>query len=393
MDRVLLTGQEWISGPSSVEIAESVKQFAVKANPQSRLSSAELIRSDGLLDILGKETPLSQFIREELDTTRSLLNTTLSQLEIAQSQLVEVQSQLDTAQSQLNTTRSQLTITQSQLEIAQSQLVEVQSQLDTAQSQLNTTRSQLTITQSHLDAKKQENMQLQAKIYDLENKIKTPQNSQQLSSSLSSRIREQDKWGQLRYQPISSQRTNLFERSPPNLSSEAVSAFSPAHFRVSGSTVTRINSDGWTGCFTKPVSKGVHGLSISTTAQHVMIGVLDAAEYPARLTSAAWQSPRAAMIYLANGRPFSGGEDTANKTRITNSAPREGLEWSAEADLEKRTLHFFINGKQMPHYFINIPVPLVFAINAYFEDDQVEITFWGGLNKTESIFEGTWHSF
>ncbi|KAK2942426.1 putative Protein kinase domain containing protein [Blattamonas nauphoetae] len=84
----LLTGQAWISGQNAVEIAESVKGFDVQAvcrqatipntvepllcfllskNPQERLSSAELIRSGRLRSILGEETPLSQFIREELE--------------------------------------------------------------------------------------------------------------------------------------------------------------------------------------------------------------------------------------------------------------------------------------------------------------------------------------
>ncbi|KAK2959042.1 putative Protein kinase domain containing protein [Blattamonas nauphoetae] len=76
----LLTGEEWISGRNSVEIADRVKRFDVKAvckkakNPQERLSSAELIRSGRLRSILGEETPLSQFIREELESTRSQLS-------------------------------------------------------------------------------------------------------------------------------------------------------------------------------------------------------------------------------------------------------------------------------------------------------------------------------
>ncbi|KAK2943829.1 putative protein kinase [Blattamonas nauphoetae] len=87
----LLTGESWICGTNAVEIASSVGGFDVVSvcrqasmsssvesllcfllskNPQERLSSAELIRSGRLRSILGEETPLSQFIREELDCTR-----------------------------------------------------------------------------------------------------------------------------------------------------------------------------------------------------------------------------------------------------------------------------------------------------------------------------------
>ncbi|KAK2940558.1 hypothetical protein BLNAU_24538 [Blattamonas nauphoetae] len=97
----LLTGQEWISGTNAVEIAESVKAFDVQAvcqkakipksvepllclllskNPQERLSSVELIRSGRLMKILGEETPLSQFIREELDATKKTVDQLLAQL-------------------------------------------------------------------------------------------------------------------------------------------------------------------------------------------------------------------------------------------------------------------------------------------------------------------------
>ncbi|KAK2946910.1 putative serine/threonine protein kinase [Blattamonas nauphoetae] len=97
----LLTGQEWISGTNAVEIAERVKRFDVQAvcqkakipksvepllcfllskNPLERLSSAELIRSGRLRSILGGETPLSQFIREELYTTKQTVGQLQAQL-------------------------------------------------------------------------------------------------------------------------------------------------------------------------------------------------------------------------------------------------------------------------------------------------------------------------
>ncbi|KAK2947855.1 putative Polyadenylate-binding protein and nuclear [Blattamonas nauphoetae] len=97
----LLTGKAWISGQNAVEIAESVKGFDVQAvcrpatiantaepllcfllskNPLERLSSAELIRSGRLRSILGEETPLSRFIREELDSTERTVEQLLERL-------------------------------------------------------------------------------------------------------------------------------------------------------------------------------------------------------------------------------------------------------------------------------------------------------------------------
>ncbi|KAK2948590.1 hypothetical protein BLNAU_16489 [Blattamonas nauphoetae] len=171
------------------------------------------------------------------------------------------------------------------------------------------------------------------------------------------------------------------------VASDIIVAFSPLHFRVSGSTVTRINSVGWAGCFTKPVSKGIHRLSIKTEAKYVMIGVFDALEYPKHLTSAVFHSPKAAMMHNDNGCLYS-----AYKSIALNTITRNGQEWSAEADLEKRTLHFFIDGVQQKHHFTNIPVPLVFAIDVYTRDVPIEITFWGELKKSSVTFQGTGHN-
>ncbi|KAK2955225.1 hypothetical protein BLNAU_9777 [Blattamonas nauphoetae] len=135
---------------------------------------------------------------------------------------------------------------------------------------------------------------------------------------------------------------------------------------VSGSTVTRINSFGWAGCFTKTVSKGIHRLSIKTKAQTVMLGILDAAEFPKLMTADVSASPKAAMMYSKYGSLWS-----ADKRIALNAQPEKGQEWSAEADLEKRTLHFFIDGVQQQHHFVNLPVPLVFALDVHNEDGSL----------------------
>ncbi|KAK2947735.1 hypothetical protein BLNAU_17335 [Blattamonas nauphoetae] len=148
------------------------------------------------------------------------------------------------------------------------------------------------------------------------------------------------------------------------VSSNIIVTFSPEHFRVNGSTVTRINSTGWVGCFTKPVSKGIHRMSIRNPGTDgIMFGVLNAAKTSKYLTFGANKSSEAAMMNNADGYLYSAGKYPAR-----NIWPREGQEWSAEADLEKRTLHFFIDGIQQQHHFMSIPVPLVFAIDAFYQD-------------------------
>ncbi|KAK2953966.1 hypothetical protein BLNAU_11068 [Blattamonas nauphoetae] len=117
-----------------------------------------------------------------------------------------------------------------------------------------------------------------------------------------------------------------------------------------------------------------------------VIGVCGDAEYPAHLTSSVHLSPKAAMMFSDSGWLFS-----ADKRIAQNTPPREGQEWSAEADLERRTLHFFIDGVQQPHHFRNLPVPLVFAIEVLTKDIPIEITFWGELMKSHVMHQGIGH--
>ncbi|KAK2964076.1 hypothetical protein BLNAU_1157 [Blattamonas nauphoetae] len=177
---------------------------------------------------------------------------------------------------------------------------------------------------------------------------------------------------------------------------DVIVEFSKDHYRVNRATVTRIGSGNWVGCFTKPVTKGIHRLSIKPDKPNVMIGVLDAAEYPKYLTSPMYYSPKAAMMQKHNGCLVSNQHNivmnTDHKILAQNSIPREGQEWSAEADLEKRTLHFFVDGVQQPHHFIDIPVPLVFAIDTDTKHVPIEITFWGELTQSHVTFQGTGHN-
>ncbi|KAK2943746.1 hypothetical protein BLNAU_21349 [Blattamonas nauphoetae] len=185
-------------------------------------------------------------------------------------------------------------------------------------------------------------------------------------------------------QTIEEMKTELARKEPFFVSSDIIVAYDPNYFRVSGSTVTRINSTSHVGCFTRPVSKGIHRLSIKTAAEHAC--VLDAVEFPYYLTRHVYCSPQSAMMHN-NGWLYS-----ADKGFVQSTKPRAEQEWSAEADLEKRTLHFFLDGLQQPHHFIDIPVPLVFAIDTCSPDSPIEITFWGEVKKSHVTFQGIGHN-
>ncbi|KAK2950120.1 hypothetical protein BLNAU_14922 [Blattamonas nauphoetae] len=181
-------------------------------------------------------------------------------------------------------------------------------------------------------------------------------------------------------------RTQLEKCSRLIGASECIVTFSSDHFRVRGSTVTLFNSADRIGCFTKHVLTGIHRLSIKTLA-NVMIGVIHTEDYLQRQTTYVHTSAVAAVMRNKDGMLF-----TNNKSPATNNVPRPEQEWSAEADLEKRTLHFFIDGIQQPHHFINIPVPLVFALDVLTKNVPIEITFWGELKQSSVTFEGTGHN-
>ncbi|KAK2947332.1 hypothetical protein BLNAU_17719 [Blattamonas nauphoetae] len=150
---------------------------------------------------------------------------------------------------------------------------------------------------------------------------------------------------------IQQMKTEVARKEEYFSSSDVIVKFSHQYFRVNGYTVTRLKSNFYAGCCTKSVSTGIHRFSIK-----------------------------------ADGCLWS-----AHRPIVENTRPQNGQEWSAEADLEKRTLHFFIDGVQQPHYFINIPVPLVFAIDACSREVPIEITFWGEENQSHVTFEGTGH--
>ncbi|KAK2961688.1 hypothetical protein BLNAU_3486 [Blattamonas nauphoetae] len=212
----------------------------------------------------------------------------------------------------------------------------------------------------------------------------------QLRSELAStkqRLDEMERRLTQAQQAIEVTQTAVTVRTTPVVASDVIVAFSPTYIRLSGSTVIRTR-EGWIGCYTRPVSKGIHRLSIRSFGNHgLMIGVLDAAESPKLLKSAAYTSLKGAMMHTCNGYLYS-----ANRYFTSNTKPRDGQEFSAEADLEKRTLHFFLDGVQQQHHFVNIPVPLVFSIDSYYKDMSIEILSWGEIKQSGVTFEGTGHN-
>ncbi|KAK2946591.1 hypothetical protein BLNAU_18504 [Blattamonas nauphoetae] len=207
-----------------------------------------------------------------------------------------------------------------------------------------------------------------------------------LSTLNSQQLEENERVITEQKQTIQQIKTEIVRKEQFFPASDVIVAFSEDKFRVTRSTVTRINSEHRVGCFTKPVSTGIHRLSIKTEGA-ILIGVLDADEHPNHLTSYVSKSPKAAMMYNNSGYLKSAGKELARNTK-----PQKGQEWSAEADLEKRTLHFFIDSVQQQHHFINIPVPLVFALDVYTMGDSIEITFWGELKQSQVTFQGTGHN-
>ncbi|KAK2941746.1 hypothetical protein BLNAU_23327 [Blattamonas nauphoetae] len=153
--------------------------------------------------------------------------------------------------------------------------------------------------------------------------------------------------------------------------------FDPTCFIMKSATVTRINTQEHAGCFTKPVLKGIHRMSLKIEDVIVLMGVIDATKYHNHLTTFVYTSPNAAMMNRNNGYLYTAGRIIAQ-----NAVPRRGQEWSAEADLEKRTLHFFVDRVQQPHHFVNIPVPLVFALDVRTKKVPIPIAFWGELEQT-----------
>ncbi|KAK2952443.1 hypothetical protein BLNAU_12549 [Blattamonas nauphoetae] len=185
----------------------------------------------------------------------------------------------------------------------------------------------------------------------MEEKKQIQQENEHLRSELASKTQKQEENDRViaeQKRTIQQTKTEVTRIEEFIISSNIIVAFSPQHFRV-------------------------------------MFGVLDAAEFPQYFITHAHSSPKAAMMYNSDGCLISAGRSIAQNTK-----PESGQEWSAEADLEKKTLHFFVNRVQQSHHFINIPIPLVFAIDDWDRNVPIKITYWGETQShvTNEAFEG-----
>ncbi|KAK2947301.1 hypothetical protein BLNAU_17777 [Blattamonas nauphoetae] len=98
--------------------------------------------------------------------------------------------------------------------------------------------------------------------------------------------------------------------------------------------------------------------------------------------------PMRYLIRIPKHFKFDGSLCSDRRDIVQNTPPQPGQEWSAVADLETRTLHFFIDGVEQRHIFTDIPVPLVFAIDVLWKDVPIEITFWGEVTKSNVTHKG-----
>ncbi|KAK2956308.1 hypothetical protein BLNAU_8675 [Blattamonas nauphoetae] len=172
-------------------------------------------------------------------------------------------------------------------------------------------------------------------------------------------------------QTVQPKMTAVSKKEKMFVSSDIIVAFNPTHFRVCGPTITRLGSHDWACCFTKPISKDIHRLSIKTEASIVNGG--------------AYNSPKAGMMFNKTGKLY-----IAKNTRFQNTALRRGQELSVEADMKKKTFHFFVDGVQQPHHFINIPVhplfiniPLLHSVSQQNEENNVRN---GEMERVRSFF-------
>ncbi|KAK2957911.1 hypothetical protein BLNAU_7087 [Blattamonas nauphoetae] len=276
------------------------------------------------------------------------------------------------------------------MEATQSSLSNLQQEHDQLRVKLSESERKITkLEKENLELLEKEKTHLSMNLSLQKEKEQIQQENDQLRSELANKtlkLEEKEKILIQTQQTFQQMKAEVARKEQFFVSSEIIVSFSPNHFRVSGSTVTRINSTAWAGCFTKAVSKGIHRLSIKTNA-YVLIGVIDAAKFPHFKTKGTYTSSRAAMINNLSGFLLS-----ANRKVALNEIPRKGQELSAEADLGKRTLHYFIDGVQQTHHFVNIPVPLVFALDVYNKDAQIEITFWGEEKQSHVTVQGTGHN-
>ncbi|KAK2942605.1 hypothetical protein BLNAU_22480 [Blattamonas nauphoetae] len=247
---------------------------------------------------------------------------------------------------------------------------------------MDSSQTEFSNLQQQLDQLQQDHDQLQEKLSESERKI--TQLEQKKTSLLSKEKTSQSELQSLKRKKelmriaLNRRVEELSQTIEQIKADNIIVTFDPTCFIMKSATVTRINTQEHAGCFTKPVLKGIHRMSLKIEDVIVLMGVIDATKYHNHLTTFVYTSPNAAMMNRNNGYLYTAGRIIAQ-----NAVPRRGQEWSAEADLEKRTLHFFVDRVQQPHHFVNIPVPLVFALDVRTKKVPIPIAFWGELEQSK----------
>ncbi|KAK2947946.1 putative Aurora kinase [Blattamonas nauphoetae] len=327
----LLTGESWICGTNAVEIASSVGGFDVvcvcrqasmsssvesllcfllSKNPQERLSSAELIRSGRLRSILGEETPLSQFIREELDCTKR----TVDQL---QTQLCERDNTID----RLKREKEQIQHTIAKQASTIAELTKKLGEFVAMEKRLNDKPSP-----TH------------SKVVAVENpKTETAKDVERIGGSV----------------------------DPEN----AITVWDPRHFRKQGRRITSLVTTS-KSCFSDKITRGVWRLSIRCgTYSATRFGVIDSSQLEQSKTGDLLNQPGASVFLLNVGYVYQNGTKIANGNQI----PKDNTVVTIELDMNRHTLVLFVDGQRQPHSLANIPQNVRFALFIGHKDIYDEI--------------------
>ncbi|KAK2959057.1 putative Protein kinase domain containing protein [Blattamonas nauphoetae] len=320
----LLTGEEWISGRNSVEIADRVKRFDVKAvckkakvpntiepllcfllskNPQERLSSAELIRSGRLRSILGEETPLSQFIREELDSTKRTID--------------HLQTQL--SESERRSKQKDATITQQAKTIAEltKKLGEFEAMEKRLTDKPNTTHSKVVAVEAQ--------------------KTEAAKDVKRIGGSV----------------------------DPEN----AITVWEPRHFRKEGRRITSIVKKD-KSCFSDEITRGVWRLSIRCAEYSgTTFGVIDSSQLEQSKTGDLNKQPGASVFELNLACVYQNGKYVTRG----NQVPKGNSVVTIELDMNRHTLVLFVDGQRQPDSLANIPQNVRLALLIYYKDLNADI--------------------
>ncbi|KAK2960122.1 putative Protein kinase domain containing protein [Blattamonas nauphoetae] len=338
----LLTGESWICGTNAVEIASSVGGFDVVCvcrqasmsssvqsllfpsfphflslyfdvddqNPQERLSSAELIRSGRLRSILGEETALSQFIREELESTMR----TVDQLQTQLSERDDTIDRLEREKEQMQHTIDKQATTIAELTKKLGEFVAMEKRLN---DKPNTAHSKVVA----VEAQKTDAAKVVLRI----------------GGSI----------------------------DPSN----AITVWDTTHFRKEGRRITSLVEDD-KSCFSDEITRGVWRLSFRCDKYYdTRFGVIDSSKLEQSKTGDLIQKSGASVFRLSMGNVYQNGKEIASGKQ----QPPDNAVVTLELDMNRHTLVLFLDGKRQRHSLAKIPLNVRFALNINWEGRYVDI--------------------